>query len=274
VLADLQGLMDELRKNQAEIAANQEQSDANLRVRITELEQKLEEYNVERQQVEARLCELEEQNIKREEVEKTLRDRVTVLEEKLKERDLEREVKATFSGYTKGMEREGKPQESDAHSRQVGFDFSGHLEKLERLLEETEMEWKCTDVETNEEQEEDEIFMDALEDCEYFEEPERRERKMEIVIDELEYDEYFEEPERRERKMESEFEQMFHDESKELKNEFERIPRYVAYIRVPFVSVFFKDYKGTRIPWKFFGFLANFSGFGLTEDYEEATPTG
>jgi len=71
VLADLQGLMEELRKNQAEIAANQEQSDANLRVRITELEQKLEEYNVERQHVEARLREMEKQNIKREEVEAT-----------------------------------------------------------------------------------------------------------------------------------------------------------------------------------------------------------
>jgi len=249
-LADLQGLMEELWKNQEEIAANHEQSDANLHGSITELEQKLEEYNVERQQVEARLCEMQEQNIKREEVEKTLRDRVTVLEEKVKERDLEREeVKATFSGYTKELEREGtdakaikelvkKPQESDAGSKQVDFHPSVNLEKLKCLLEETEMKRKGTDAETNKEQEEelqesyaywedveDEIFMDALED------------------------EYFEEPERREQKMESAFEKMYHDENKELENKFERTPRYVAYIRIPFVCVFSKDYEGTRIPW-------------------------
>ena len=255
MLAELQGLMEELRKNQAEIAANQEQSDASLHGRISELEQKLEEYNVERQQVQARLCEMEEQNIKREEVEATLRGRITVLEEKLKERDEREEVKATFSGYTRELEREGtdaeaikelvkKPQESDAHSRQVGFDFNGHFEKLKRMLEEIEVKRKRTYAETSEEEEEDEIFMDELEDPEYFEEPERRERKME-----------------------SDFEKMYRDENKELENKFERTPRYGAYIIIPFLSVFYKDYTGTRIPWKYFGFLLNFCGFGFTNYY-------
>lgn len=265
--ADLQGLIEELRKNQEEIRTNKERSDANLHGRINELEKKLEEYNIERQQVEARLREIVERNIKREEVVATLRGRITALEGKLKEIDLVREeVKATFSGYTINMESDGtdaeaieelvkKPQESDGDSRHVDFDLSGHFQKLMcRDLEFSDYnkKLKCSlEADANWEDVEDEIFPDPLEDVEYFEEPERREPKME-----------------------SEFAKMFHDENKKLKNDFERTPRYVAYIIIPFLSVFFKDYKETRIPWKFFGFLRNFTGFGMTEDYEVATPTG
>jgi len=165
------------------------------------------ENNIERQHVEARLREMEKQNIKREEVEATLRDRIPALGEKSKERDLEmEEVKATVSGYTKGLEREGtdakvskqlvkKPQESDADREQVDFDLSGYLEKFKCIEYHVDFDRRGVFEELYNMYTEDEIFIDELED-----------------------DEYFDEPERREREMDSEFE-MFRDENKELEKQ-------------------------------------------------------
>jgi hypothetical protein len=272
--ADSQRLWKNLEKRNG----NQEQSDAILQGRFTASK----EHDIERQQFEARLREtnkeLQEENANREHVE----DEIFIDDEYFEER---------------------------SDSEQVDFQLSSHFEGLKCLLNQLNVFTRNgTDAETNkeleqEEQEsnancehvEDEIFIDKLEELSDSEQMDfglsghferfncfvnqltgrMRNANWEHVEDEIFIDdEYFEEPMRRERKMESEFENIFHDEKKELKSKFERIPRYAAYIRIPFLRVFSKEYKGTRIPWKYLGFLGSiFAGF-VAEDYEVATATG